>query len=80
MTTYYRQYIVVEPHEASPGVVMAHSAMDAAQKWGLMRELGGRWVAVQPLAGIGCARDALWERYSLVGPDCIPEIDGRGQL
>jgi hypothetical protein len=79
MTTYYRSFVVVEPHGASAAVIMAKDALSAAHAFGDEHGLGGKWVAVQPLSGIGCERDAKWERIALAGPDCTPSIDTRGQ-
>lgn len=70
--TYHNHYIVVEPHGASAGIIIADSDTEAAQKYGCANSLGGKWVAVQRLAGIGSERDAKWSRIGLVGPDCEP--------
>ena len=79
MATYYGYYIVVEPTLGASGVVAAVGSLEAARTYGLEHKLGGKWVAVQPLAGIGCERYAKWERVSLAGPECEPSVDLRGQ-
>jgi hypothetical protein len=71
-----RHFIVVEPNLAWTSIVVADTPSEAAQTYGCARSLGGSWVAVQPLSGVACERDAKWERYELVGPECEPTEGG----